>query len=283
MAAVEKQELVVLLSGGGSTMNAIGEATSDGRLPRTHLSAVISSDPEAGGISKAPKLGVPEERVVVVDPLKYPLKAKDPGFADEVLITLRRFNPDVIGQYGWDEMTPGVVIDEFPLKMINQHPGPVDPSEHDIGGYNMSCAPRVHAAAIMYTGEIGRFSYTGVTAQRVAKEFDRGVVLIRKMVPIGYGDTVNSLQNRAIQVEWAVQIDTLRDFEDGKVVEQPPLDDFCRPEEYRTLDLAKAISCMLYLPNGVIRLDRSFRPVMEKFDSTEKEIRKFIGYLNPHN
>jgi len=247
MAVENKQQLVGLVSGSASTLGEIFDATKDGRLPRTELALVISSNPNAGSYERFKKKnGFDMDRFVVIDPDNYPsLEA----YGDEVLRRSWEAGPDIVGQYGHTPMTPGHVIVDFGnnnVDMINQHPGPVDPSLWDFGGEGMSSAPRVHAARLIFVRETGRNYWTDVIAQRVGVRFDGGKVLKRGRVEILPTDTVDDLQERAIVVERQIQIETLRDYEEGKVEELPPYDDLVEPGERLLLQTIKRLVRRLY-------------------------------------
>lgn len=243
MAFVEKQVAVGLISGGGSTVLEIFRGTRDGRLRHTELVRIISSRPEK--ISDKLKQEFPPERFVEIRPEDY----RTPEEYGEALIkAARAVSADVIGQYGHTPLTPENVIVEFPKKMINQHPGPVDPGPYDFGGEGMSSADRVHAARIIFVRETRRNPWTEVTAQRVSANFDGGKVLKRGPVEILPNDTVETLSKRAIIVEREIQIATLRDFEEGVVKELPPYKDLVLPGERLLLQTIKRLVRHLYPP-----------------------------------
>lgn len=242
--AVERQVVVALVSGSGSTAFEIFRATQDGRLPRTELGMVISSKPEAGSHDRFAKSDFPWHRFVIVRPQDH----ETPEAYGEALIrTARMVSPDIVGQYGHTPLTPENVIVEFP-KMINQHPGPVDPSPYDFGGKGMSSADRVHAARLQFVMETNRNWWTDVTAQKVATTFDAGKVLKRKRVVIIPGDSLETLSDRAKPEEYKAQIETLHDFEEGTVEELPAYKDLVLPHERDLLEKIKKFVRRHYKP-----------------------------------
>ncbi len=237
-----------MVSGGGTTMAAILEAIRKGELDGVRPALVIASKPGIGAISKARLAGIGSNDIVVISPKAYPDKAL---FARRIIEECRARKVNFIGQYGWLPKTPLEVIRAFPGMMVNQHPGPLDPSipGYDFGGEGMY-GTRVTAARLHFVRMVNRDFWTEATAQRVEPEFDRGVVLKARRVPILPEDTVETLQARLLPAEHRVQIDTLRDFTQGKV---SPV---CRSagwlvknRERATLAEAKSIAIAQY-PHG---------------------------------
>lgn len=248
MSLVERQIAVALVSGSGSTAHEIFKATRDGRLPRTDLRLVISSKPEAGSLDRfSGDSDFPRERYLIVRPEDH----QTPEQYGETIIRLAKgFSADIIGQYGHTPLTPENVIVEFTNRMINQHPGPIDPSPYDFGGKGMSSAKRVHATRLQFVMDTNRNWWTEVTAQRVAVTFDGGKVLRRSLpIPISSTDTVEDLEKRAKPFELRLQIDTLSDFEEGKVQELPPYVDLVLPEERELLERIKKFVRRSYKPD----------------------------------
>lgn len=246
MAFKEKQIAVAYISGSGSTALEIHRATEKrskfGELPRTKLARIISSRP--GKISEALRKEYPWADFVDICPEDF--RSRE-AYGEALIKATRVVNPDIVGQWGHTPLTPENVIAEFP-RMINQHPGPIDPSDHDFGGKGMSSADRVHTARLLFVRKTKRNYWTDVTAQRVSSRFDAGRVLRRGRVEILPDDTVESLRDRAKEEEYRVQIATLRDFEDGKVVELPPYDDLVLPHEIPILRQAKKDAALLHPP-----------------------------------
>jgi len=242
MAHVEKQIVGTFISGGGSTVLEIFRATCDGRLSNTELRLIASSRPEK--ISDKLKEEVPPELFVEVRPENYRTREE---YGEALIKAARAVRADIIGQYGHTPLTPENVIVEFP-QMINQHPGPIDPGPHDFGGRGMSSADRVHTARLLFVRETRRNFWTEVTAQRVSTAFDAGKVLKRGSVEIRPDDTVETLGKRAILVEREIQVATLKDFEEGTVVELPPYPDLVLRHEIPILIWAKKAAQYLYPP-----------------------------------
>jgi phosphoribosylglycinamide formyltransferase-1 len=205
--------IALLISGGGTTMAAIIKVCQSGELAGIEPVLVIASKPDAGGISKARALGIPEADIVVISPKEF----ETPEAFGEALITAcHAKNVDFIGQYGWLAKTPANVCEAFKGMIINQHPGPLDAGHLDFGGVGMY-GMRVHAARLEFVQKTNRDFWTEATAHRVTENFDEGVVVHKIQVPILENDTPETLQARVLLVEHQVQIETLQQFASGTV------------------------------------------------------------------
>lgn len=179
--------VVFLISGSGSTVEAVFRAIQTGILAEIQPVAVIASKNEAGGIAKAQSYGIQTE---VIHPNSF---RSSEGFGEALLSYINSQHIDVISQNGWLPLTPASVVKQYRGKIINQHPGPLDPGRVDFGGKGMY-GSRVTCARVAYlwlTGSIlpdGRCgtadSWTESTIHYVTEEFDTGTVIQTKRVPI---------------------------------------------------------------------------------------------------
>ena len=207
--------IALLISGGGTTMEAIIKATQNGTLKNVFPVLIIASNENAGGIEKAKKLGVKTEDILVINPKDFSNREE---FGEKIIEECKKRDVDFIGQYGWMVMTPENVINAYKNMIVNQHPGPLDTNRSDFGGSGMY-GLRVHQTRLCFVNKTGRDFWTEATAHRVTAKFDEGVVLKRKEVPILEGDTAESLQHRVLPIEHEVQIELLKDFSEGEVLE----------------------------------------------------------------
>lgn len=252
MSPKTKIKLALLISGGGTTMQAIIKACLPaGRRAGTgYINVepvlVIASNPKAGGIEKARALGIPEKDILIINPKDFENKE---AFGEEIIKECKKREVNLIGQYGWMVKTPDNVISTFPDMIINQHPGPLDPGGNgDFGGAGMF-GMRVHQARLEFVKKVNHNYWTEATAHRVTSEFDKGAILKRKQVPILPNDTAETLRARVLPTEHQVQIETLQDFADGTVSEfkrEIPL--VFRGEE-KILEECKEMAKKMY-PNG---------------------------------
>lgn len=238
-------KLALLISGGGTTMEAIIKASQNGTLPSVIPVLVITSNEDAGGIEKARRLGIKDEDIIVINPKNFKNRNK---FGEEIIKECKKRSVDFIGQYGFMVMTPENVINEFEGMIINQHPGPLDTGRLDFGGPGMY-GMRVHQARLSFVNKVKRDFWTEATAHRVTAKFDEGVVLKRKQVPILPDDTAESLQKRVLPIEHEVQIELLKDFTNGTVSEFHREFPLVLPEEEGILEECKKLACKMY-PNG---------------------------------
>lgn len=221
--------IAMLISGGGTTMQAIIRACQSGALKGlVEPVIVIASTSKAGGIAKAQTEGV-ETQI-----FKRHLYENINRFGEAIISACRKAGANFIGQYGWLKLTPPNVIAAFPGMMVNQHPGPLDLGRPDFGGDYMY-GKRVHAARLYFVQATGRDWWTEATTHRVWEKYDEGSVLGRRLVQIWPDDTVDSLQQRVLPVEHELQIDVLADFAAGRVQELVREQPLVPPEEYQRL------------------------------------------------
>lgn len=240
-----KERLATFASGGGTTSQAIIEASQKGLLP-IDIGCVLINNREAGVIQKALTLGIPPEDIVVVNPNDYRgADGVDPeGFGLAILHELQKRSIDVVTQNGWLPLTPPIVIDQFTDTIFNQHPGPVP----EFGGKGMF-GRRVHAARLLFTRLTKRDPWTEAVGQRAHYEYDKGAVVKSERIEILSDDTVDSLQGRVLPVEHRVQIELLQDLVAGNLQEQPHHEMLVRPGEEELLRFSKRAARLLY-PHG---------------------------------
>lgn len=240
----DELRLCMLISGGGTTMQAIIRACKSGRLSGVKPVCVIASTGEAKGIEKALAEGILAEDIKVIRPNK-----KSPeDFGAQIIEACFARGVDLIGQYGWLPKTPANVIEVYGGMMINQHPGPLDPGYPDFGGKGMY-GRRVHCARLYFVKSVNRDFWTEATAQRVARDFDTGSILKMARTDILPDDDVISLQERVLPIEHEVQIEALEDFARGQVVELVRLERLVLSGEESILEEAKKLA-RIEFPNG---------------------------------
>ncbi len=240
-----KVKLALLISGSGTTMEAIIKATRDGRLPNVEPALIIASDPLAGGIAKAHALHIKEQDILVMHPKDFKTRKE---FGEKIIEECKSREVDIIGQYGWMIKTPENVINVYEGRIINQHPGPLDTGRPDFGGAGMF-GLRVHQARLEFIKKADSEFWTEATAHLVTKEFDQGVIIKRRQVPTLKYDTAETLSRRVLPVEHEVQIEALKDLSSGNVEifqRETPL---VFPGEEELLEECKEIAKKMY-PNG---------------------------------
>lgn len=236
--------LAMLISGGGTTMEAIGLACQEGGPLHGLVKPVIvvASRDNIEGIAKAEKLETPLEIVLRRNFPKGKEGVKLYGKA--LLEVLSRYGPDVVTLNGFLAQVSEEVIVAYEGRIFNQHPGPVP----EFGGEGMF-GRRVHAAVLIFNRLTQRRPQcTQVIAQNVHPQYDQGAVLKWAPVAITPTDTVDDLQKRALPIEHQVQIDLLKDVATG-TIETVPHEAFVKSGEQVILFLAKEAAKALY-PQG---------------------------------
>lgn len=240
-----KLRIALLISGGGTTMQAIIKACKAGDLPNVEPALVISSDKNAPGIEKAKNAGIKIEDILTINPKNFKTAEE---FGKKIIEECKKRNVNFIGQYGWHWKTPINVINEFKENIINQHPGPLDNGRPDFGGAGMF-GMRVHQARLLFVQKTNRDFWTEATAHRVTENFDEGVILKRHQMPILPYDTAETIQMRLLPIEHKTQIELLRDFANNTVSEFHRDAPLVLPSEKDILNECKKLAKEMY-PNG---------------------------------
>lgn len=179
--------VVVMVSGGGTNLQAIIDAVKTGDITNTEIVAVISNNYDVYALERAKKAGI---EGVVVSPKDYSDRAK---FNEALLDKVDSYNPDLIVLAGFLVVIPEAMIDKYENKIINIHPSLI-PSFCGTGYYGL----KVHEAAL----ERG-VKLTGATVHYVDKGTDTGPIIMQKAVEVKEGDTPEILQRRVMEeAEW---------------------------------------------------------------------------------
>jgi phosphoribosylglycinamide formyltransferase 1 len=192
VSMAELPRLVVLISGNGSNLQALIDATADGRLP-AQIAAVISNRPEAHGLERArwarlPALALP--KAAALDRRAYDLALSD---------LVARYRPDWVVLAGWMRLLSSGFLDRFPNRVINLHPA--------LPGQFPGTQAIERAYAAYQAGEV---SCTGVMVHLVPDEgVDSGPVLGQVEVPIYPDDTLAALAARVHAAEHELLVTTL--------------------------------------------------------------------------
>ncbi len=162
--------LAILISGSGTTAQAVIKVWKKGNLNGIEPVVILASRPDAGGLVIAKDEGI---ATAIVSPNDY---RSPSGFGDAMLNVLQKHRVDIVSQNGWLPLTPQSVIEAYKGKIINQHPGPLDPGRLDFGGKGMY-GRRVTAARLAYTWISGSDFWTEATTHHVTEEFDEGKII----------------------------------------------------------------------------------------------------------
>lgn len=240
----KKLRLALFISGGGTTASAIISACLSDRLMMDPV-LVIASKKNIDGFEKVRKTGFNKKNITVIDPLLCTSKRE---FANKLICECRKRDVELIGQYGWLPLTPSLLIRQYEGRIINQHPGPLDPPRADFGGKGMY-GRRVHCAILYFRRVTNHDFWTEAITHMVTEEFDKGEVIKRKKIKILPGDTVEDLQKRVLPIEHEVQIEALDEFIKGKVKVYHRREPLVKNSELSILKKAKEIARILY-PHG---------------------------------
>ena len=183
------KRIAVLVSGGGTNLQALIDAQARGELGGGTLCAVISSKEGAFALERAARAGIPCHTV--------PRKA----FPDTRAMTLalvdklKALHIDLVVLAGFMHILTGEMVAAYPNAILNVHPALI-PSFCGAGYYGL----RVHEAALAYGVKI-----TGATVHFVSEEPDGGPIVLQQAVDIRDGDTPETLQRRVMEeAEWRI-------------------------------------------------------------------------------
>lgn len=181
--------LAILVSGGGTNLQAIIDAIDAGKIRNAEIVSVISNNPKAYALKRAEEHGI-ESRCV--SPKSYQSRE---AFNDALLDAVDAVKPDLIVLAGFLVVIPAKMIEHYRNRIINIHPSLI-PSFCGTGYYGL----KVHEAAL----ERG-VKLTGATVHFVDEGTDTGPIILQKAVEVLPGDTPEVLQRRVMeQAEWII-------------------------------------------------------------------------------
>lgn len=194
--------IAVLVSGGGTNLQAIIDAIAAGKITDTEIAAVISNIRNAYALERAKQAGIKD---IVVSPKDF--ETRD-VFNENLLKILQEVNPDLIVLAGYLVVIPEIVIDAFENRIINIHPSLI-PAFCGTGYYGL----KVHEAALKRGVKV-----VGATVHFVDKGTDTGPIIMQKAVAVQNGDTPKVLQQRVMeQAEWNILPAAIDKIAHGKV------------------------------------------------------------------
>jgi phosphoribosylglycinamide formyltransferase-1 len=189
------KNIVILISGRGSNMEAIVAAQTAERWP-ARIAAVVSNKPEASGLAFAQSHGIP---TAVVDHREYP----DREAFDAVLRqTVDGFAPDLIVLAGFMRVLTPAFVAHYAGRMVNVHPSLL-PSFPGL---------KTHQRAL----EAG-VKLHGATIHFVTADLDLGPIVLQGVVPVKAGDDPDTLRQRVLAVEHQIYPRAVRWFVEGRL------------------------------------------------------------------
>lgn len=194
--------VVVMVSGGGTNLQAIIDRVADGTITNTELVAVISNNHGVKALERAEKAGIP---ALCVSPKDYEDRT---SFEQALLAAVDSYQPDLIVLAGFLVVIPEQMIEKYENKIINIHPSLI-PSFCGTGYYGL----KVHEAALARGVKV-----VGATVHFVDRGTDTGPILLQKAVAVEPGDTPKILQQRVMeQAEWKLLPMAINLIANGKV------------------------------------------------------------------
>lgn len=182
-------KIAVLVSGGGTNLQAIIDGIKNGSIENTEIDVVISNNKGAYALERAAAAGIDTE---VISPKEYENREL---FNEALLSFLKSRNVDLVVLAGYLVVVPEIVIREFRNKIINIHPSLI-PSFCGKGYYGL----KVHEGVLNRGVKV-----TGATVHFVDEGTDTGPIILQKAVEVKQGDTPEVLQRRVMEeAEWVI-------------------------------------------------------------------------------
>lgn len=181
--------VAVLVSGGGTNLQAIIDAVENGAITNTEIVGVISNNKNAYALQRAGKHGIPAQCISPKD-----FETRD-EFNRVFLERVNKLKADLIILAGFLVVIPEAMIKEYRNRIINIHPSLI-PSFCGTGYYGL----KVHEAALARGVKV-----VGATVHFVDEGTDTGPIILQKAVEVEDGDTPEALQRRVMeQAEWKI-------------------------------------------------------------------------------
>lgn len=185
--------IAVLVSGGGSNLQALIDAVENGKI-NGRIVTVVSNKDAVFALERAKTHNIPSKVI---------LKKDNPNFDNDLILHLKENCVDLVVLAGFLCILSENVINAFENKIINVHPSLI-PSFCGDGYYGL----RVHKAALDCGVKV-----TGATVHFVSKVIDGGEIIAQKAVKVLKGDTPETLQKRVMeQAEWVILPEAVADI-----------------------------------------------------------------------
>ena len=182
-------KLAVLVSGGGTNLQAIIDAISAGKITNACISVVISNNANAYALERARAHGI---EALCISPIDFESRE---AFNQAFLDKLNSYNVDLVVLAGFLVVLPERMIKEYTNRIVNIHPSLI-PSFCGKGFYGL----KVHEGVLARGVKV-----TGATVHFVDEGTDTGPIILQKAVEVEQGDTPEVLQRRVMeQAEWVI-------------------------------------------------------------------------------
>jgi phosphoribosylglycinamide formyltransferase 1 len=198
----KRLRLGVLASGRGTSLQAILDASREGRLP-ADVAIVLSNRPSARALRRAESAGIPA--MVLPQKRFNSLRERDLAMAEQ----LRAHAVELVVLAGYDRVLDPEFLQAFPARIINMHP-----SLLPAFGGEMAMAPKPQADALAYGCKVA-----GCTVQFVLDDsgVDTGPIIAQAAVPVYDDDTAETLSNRILRQEHRILLDAITWIAEGRV------------------------------------------------------------------
>ena len=195
-------KLAVLVSGGGTNLQAIIDAISAGKITNACISVVISNNANAYALERARAHGI---EALCISPKDFESRE---AFNQAFLDKLNSYNVDLVVLAGFLVVLPEMMIKEYTNRIVNIHPS-LTPSFCGKGFYGL----KVHEGVLARGVKV-----TGATVHFVDEGTDTGPIILQKAVEVEQGDTPEVLQRRVMeQAEWVILPKAIDLIANGKV------------------------------------------------------------------
>lgn len=195
-------KIAVLVSGGGTNLQAIIDAIENKTLTDTEISIVISNKKDAYALTRAANAGI---RSMCISPKDYLDRAE---YFNEMSATIKNSGAQLVVLAGFLVVLSDAFVNDFAGRIINIHPSLI-PSFCGDGFYGL----KVHEAALKRGVKV-----SGATVHFVDSGTDTGPIIMQKAVEVMDGDTPETLQRRIMeQAEWVLLPSVIQGIADGKI------------------------------------------------------------------
>ncbi|MCD8121106.1 MAG: phosphoribosylglycinamide formyltransferase [Clostridiales bacterium] len=192
----------VMVSGGGTNLQAILDAIDAGTITNARVEIVISNNPGAYALERARRHGI---EALCLSPKDFPDRA---AFNRALVAKVDEYELDLIVLAGFLVRIPDELVEKYERRIINIHPSLI-PSFCGVGFYGL----KVHEAALARGVKV-----TGATVHFVDNGMDTGPILLQKAVEVCEGDTPEILQRRVMeQAEWVILPQAIDRIANGRV------------------------------------------------------------------
>lgn len=195
-------KIAVLVSGGGTNLQAIIDQVENGNITNTKISLVISNKKDAYALTRAKNHGI---KALCISPKDYGTREE---FNQVMVDTLREYEIDLVVLAGYLVILPEAIVKAYAGKIINIHPSLI-PSFCGPGFYGL----KVHEQALKRGVKV-----TGATVHFVDEGCDTGPIILQKAVEVKQGDTPEVLQKRVMeQAEWEILPKAIHLYANGRL------------------------------------------------------------------